>query len=90
MLAEKRNLLSTNINIILRQTRRGLAVDVAIQLYKGLIRPHLEYSAAVWMYKTSVLKEFHSVQHTCLKQTLWGVQKFIGCSTGGNSRCVSN
>ena len=60
---------------ILLNGRRGLPVGNAIELYKGMSRPHLEYASAVWMYKNQkFMKEIQSVQQTCLKK-LCGVFK---------------
>ena len=40
---------------ILLNGRRGLAVKGALELYKIMIRPHLEFGSAIWMYKSSKL-----------------------------------
>ncbi len=60
---------------ILLNGRYGLPVPVGIELYKGLIRHHLEYAAAAWMFRnSSVMKSIQSVQHLSLKK-LCGVFK---------------
>ena len=57
-----------NVSILLKG-RYGLSVEVAIKLYKNLIRMHLEYSASVWMFQsTSFINDIRSVQHKCLKK----------------------
>ena len=71
---------------ILLNGRRGLSIDFAIHLYKGLIRLHMEYCAAAWMYKSyAFMKDLQSVQQKCLKKLCGAFQNSLGGCFGGGS-----
>ena len=64
---------------ILLKGRFGLSIDVAIKLYKNLICMHLEYSASVWMFKSSsVINDIRAVQHKSLKKLYGAFQSSSG------------
>ena len=51
--------------------RRGLPLDIAIDLYRSLVRPHLEYAIPVWaMLNGKQLLSLERVQSKCLKKIL--------------------
>ena len=48
--------------------REGISVQLGVQLYKALVRPHLEYAASVWASaKAKDLDKLDKVQVQCLK-----------------------
>ena len=50
---------------------RGLPVSVGINLFKTLIRPHLEYAILVWAsIAEKDLVKLENVQHQCLKRII--------------------
>ena len=66
---------------ILSNGRRGLAVGGALELYKTMIRTHLEYGSAVWMYRNDkLMKEYQSVQQKCLKKLCGVFQNSSGAA----------
>ena len=57
-------------NILLRG-RRGIPSDIAINLYKGLVRPHWEHAIAAWsVLKDSHIADLEKVQASFLKAVL--------------------
>ena len=56
---------------ILMRGRRGIPVSIGIELYKSLIRPHLEYAIPAWaMLTESQLKELDKVQKLSLRRVM--------------------
>ena len=48
--------------------RRGIPLDIAINLYKALVRPHWEQGIASWsVLKDSLVSELEKVQASSLK-----------------------
>ena len=65
------------VNILLRG-RKGIPLDIAINLYKALVRPHWENGIAAWsVLKDSNIAELEKVQASSLKMML-GVFKSSG------------
>ena len=50
---------------------RGIPVDIGIQLYKSLVRPHLEYAFPVWAnIKDKDIDKLENAQLLCLRQVM--------------------
>jgi len=48
--------------------RKGILIRIGIDLYKALVRPHLEYAVPVWASITDKqVDKLQSVQVQCLK-----------------------
>ena len=48
---------------------RGIPVDIGIQLYKSLVRPHLEYAFPVWAnIKDNDIDKLENAQLQCLRR----------------------
>ena len=57
--------------------RRGIPINIGIELYKALIRPHMEYAIPAWaMLTASQLLELDKIQNQSLRRvTVWGLLK---------------
>lgn len=52
---------------ILLNGRQGLSIKIGLEIYKALIRPHLEYAVPAWAFRgTRFIKQFEVVQSQCL------------------------
>ena len=50
---------------------RGIPVDIGIQLYKSLVRPHLEYTFSVWAnIKEKDIDKLENAQLQCLRRVM--------------------
>ena len=50
---------------------RGIPVDIGIQLYKSLVRPHLEYAFPVWTnIKDKNIDKLENAQLQCLRRVM--------------------
>ena len=50
---------------------RGIPVDIGIQLYKSLVRPHLEYAFPVWAnIKDKDIDKLENAQLLCLRRVM--------------------
>ena len=55
----------------LMEGRKGLAVGLGIQLYKTLVRPHLEYAVPFWAcVRDADMKKLDRCQTQCLRRIL--------------------
>ena len=51
--------------------RRGISIQIGIELYQALVRPHLEHAAPVWAgITTNKWKQLERVQHQCKKKII--------------------
>jgi len=49
----------------------GISIQLGVQLYKSLVRPHLEYAALVWASaNTKDLDKLNKLQIQCLRRTI--------------------
>ena len=56
---------------ILMSGRRGVSLKVAIEMYRSLIRPHIEYGIASWaLMPEKSMRELEKVQYQSLKRSL--------------------
>ena len=57
--------------ICLTDGRKGISVKLSIELYKCLVRPHLEYAVPAWATTTEMgLKLLERVQGECLRRIM--------------------
>ena len=62
--------------------RKGLPVKEAIEIFKGLVRHHLEYAFPSWAnLKENEIKRLEVVQSKCLRQ-------LIGAKAHSTRRCI--
>ena len=66
---------ATNKVSMLLRDRLGIPVDIAIKLYKALVRPHIDYAIAAWAsVRDSDLLKLEQVQSQSLRR-LTGVKR---------------
>ena len=59
--------------------QRGISVDTGIELYKSLIRPHLEYAIPAWaMLSEKLIKDLEKVQSQSLRRVMGAFEKTSG------------
>jgi len=62
--------------------RKGISVPLSLQLYKSLVRPHLEYAIPVWACLTeSDVERLENTQRQCLR-------KYVGAKAHSSSAAL--
>ena len=59
--------------------RRGISLGISIDLYKSLIRTHLEYAIQAWaMLSEEFIKDLEKVQSQSLRRVMGAFEKTSG------------